>query len=89
MMPDTVGKRIKQLRQARGMSQRELARLAEVSQGLLSLIEKGERRGSGISVEAARKIAFALGVSLDALVGVPQDDSGSESEPAGVVMVGA
>jgi len=88
MEPDVVGKRIKRLRQARGMSQRQLAILAEVPQSLLSQIENGIRRGDKVQLDAARRIAFALGVSLDAMAGIPLDDD-SEHVPASVAMVGA
>ena len=83
MEPDVVGKRIKYLRQRRGMSQRQLATLARVPQSLLSQIENGIRRGDKVQLDAARRIAFVLSVSLDALAGVPVDDE-SEGEPAGV-----
>jgi transcriptional regulator with XRE-family HTH domain len=58
-------------------------------QSQISQIESGVRRGSAIQLEAARSIAFALNVSLDALAGVPTDDTDSEEYPAGVEMVGA
>ena len=82
MKPDVIGERIRRLREARGMSQRQLARAAELPQSLLSQVENGVRPGSGIRVDAARRIAFALGVSLDALVGTPVDEQGSEWLPA-------
>lgn len=88
MEPDVVGRRIKRLRQARGMSQRQLAELAQLPQSLLSQIENGVRKGGGIQLDAARRIAFALKVSLDALAGVPMDDIDSEQEPAGMALVG-
>jgi hypothetical protein len=37
--------------------------------------QNGVRRGSGIQLDAARRIAFALSVSLDALAGVPLDET--------------
>ncbi len=89
MKPDIVGERVKRLRQARGISQRQLAKDAALPQSLLSQIESGTRRGSAIQLDAARRIAFALGVSLDALAGVPTDDTESELMPAGVALVGA
>jgi transcriptional regulator with XRE-family HTH domain len=84
MRPDMVGKRVKRLRQARGMSQRQLSQAAALPQSLLSQIESGVRRGMTIQLEAARAIAFALGVSLDALAGVPTDDKDNELSPAAV-----
>jgi transcriptional regulator with XRE-family HTH domain len=73
MSHDAIGERIRYLRVARGMSQRALALATELPQSLLSQIENGIRPGSGMRVDAARRIAFALGVSLDGLVGTPAD----------------
>jgi transcriptional regulator with XRE-family HTH domain len=87
MEPDVVGKRIKRLRQQRGMSQRQLATLAKVPQSLLSQIENGIRRGDKVQLDAARSIAFALGVSIDALAGVPMDRDDSETLPTNAALV--
>jgi len=46
------------------------------------MVEAGIRKGEGLTVETARKIAWALGVSLDYLCGVP--DEKSETKPAAV-----
>lgn len=72
--PDIVGKRIRDLRKTRGFTQAQLAEMAKLPQSQISQIESGARRGSAIQLEAARSIAFALGVSLDALAGLPTDD---------------
>ena len=82
--PDIVGRRIRQLRRARGLTQAQLAELCELPQSQLSQIESGARRGSTIQLDAARRIAFALGVSLDALAGVPLDDKEVEQLAAAV-----
>jgi XRE family transcriptional regulator, fatty acid utilization regulator len=76
--PDIVGRRIRHLRKARGLTQAQLAELCELPQSQISQIESGVRLGSAIQLRAARRIAFALGVSLDALAGVPMDDQESE-----------
>jgi len=78
MKPDSVGERIKRTREARKMSQRQLALATGLPQSLLSQIENGVRPGSGIRLDAARRIAFALSVSLDALAGIPEDMKDSE-----------
>lgn len=49
-------------RKAREMSQRELARRAQVSQGMISLIEAGKHSPR---VEIAQRIARTLGVATD------------------------
>jgi DNA-binding XRE family transcriptional regulator len=80
--PDSVGKRIKQLRQARGMAQGQLAGATGLPQSLLSQIENGVRRGSHMQIGVASRIACALHVSLDALAGTPWDDIDSEDCPS-------
>jgi transcriptional regulator with XRE-family HTH domain len=89
MKLDIVGKRIKQLRKDRGMTQRQLAQATGLPQSLLSQIEGGKRPGSGIRLDAARKIAFALRISLDALAGIPLDDTDSEIMPTALALVGS
>ena len=87
--PDIVGQRIRTLRKARGLTQAQLAELAGLPQSQISQIESGARRGSTIQLEAARSIAFALKVSLDALAGVPTDDREGEQYPTALALVSA
>jgi transcriptional regulator with XRE-family HTH domain len=79
--PDIVGRRVRQLRLRRGMTQAQLAEATGLPQSQISQIESGARLGSAIQLKAARAIAFALGVSLDALAGVPTDPNESERAP--------
>jgi transcriptional regulator with XRE-family HTH domain len=84
----TLGERIKKLRERRGFaSVRELARVAGVKHVTLSKLERGLQ--IDVTTETAKKIARALGVSLDYLVGMYEDDEQGDFEPAGVVLVGA
>jgi len=69
---ETIGQRLKRLRLARGLSQRELA-APGVSYAYISRIEAGTRQPS---VKALRKLAGKLGVSADFL------ETGSELDPA-------
>jgi len=62
-MTETVGERLRRLRVAQGLSQRELA-APGVSYAYISRIEAGARRPS---VKALRKLAAKLGVSPDYL----------------------
>ena len=55
------GKRIKELRTKAGMTQAELAALANITQAHISLIENDEL---GVTVKTADKLAAALGVRL-------------------------
>jgi transcriptional regulator with XRE-family HTH domain len=62
-----VGVRIGELRRGAGMSQSQLARAAGVSFRSLQNWEQGHRP---VALEAAAKLAQALGVSLDVLAGL-------------------
>ncbi|WP_100811903.1 MULTISPECIES: XRE family transcriptional regulator [unclassified Microbacterium] len=67
--PLTIGRRIRQLRTARGMTLEELAAAVDRVPSQLSMIETGKREAK---LSLLRSIARALGTSLDALL---------ESEP--------
>lgn len=83
----TLGERIKILREKRGWNQRELARMAEVDHAWIYRLETGERHN--ISLDAAKRLARALGVSLDILAGMYEEELRSESEPTAVALVEA
>jgi transcriptional regulator with XRE-family HTH domain len=68
----TFGDRLASKRQEKGWSQRELARQAGVSHTIVADVEKGARRS--ISTDAAKKLARALGVSVDYLIGTFEDE---------------
>ena len=58
----TLGERIREVREARGLSQTSLADAAGISQGYLSQLEQDEREPS---LSIAARIARALDLSLD------------------------
>jgi transcriptional regulator with XRE-family HTH domain len=87
-MPDSVGERIKRLRQLRGLTMRQLADLAQVPQSTLSAVETGARTGSKLTLETGKRLARALGVSLDVIAGVYEDED-NELWPTAAVLVGA
>lgn len=60
-----VGERIKALREARGLSQVQLADLSGLASPTVNRIENGMRAGRG---ETLKKIADALGVSTDVIL---------------------
>ena len=60
-----VGKRIRELRQKKGMLQEELARRAGLSPSALSNFEQGRRR---TSLDWLEKISMSLGVSVSDLI---------------------
>jgi len=55
------GKRIKELRKLKGLSQERLANNAEIDRTYLPSIEKGERN---VSIEVVEKLAIALDVKI-------------------------
>ncbi len=56
-----VGERLKQLRAERGLSQRQLANLSGVTNGLISMIEQGQ---TSPSVASLKKILYAIPMSF-------------------------
>ncbi|HXB28928.1 MAG TPA: helix-turn-helix transcriptional regulator [Puia sp.] len=58
------GKRVKELRQAKGLTQEALAHLVEHDTSYISGIEKGE---SDISIEMIQKISIALQINISGL----------------------
>jgi transcriptional regulator with XRE-family HTH domain len=73
-----MGKRFKQLRQAAGLSQAALARASGVPLKTYLEWEYGRRTPL---LDAAAKVAVALGVSLDQLAGLTQPPP-AEAPPA-------
>lgn len=71
-------------RQEKGWSQRELARQAGVSHTIIADVEKGT--GRAMSIDAARKIARALGVSVDYLIGTFEE--AEDADLAALAVVG-
>lgn len=57
---------IRELRLERGLTQEQLAKMASVSQPVLSQYESGHAKPS---FAAVRRIALALRVSLDSIIG--------------------
>lgn len=58
---EKFGKKIKELRKQKGLSQEKLANLAEIDRTYLPTIEKGERN---VSIEIVEKLATALEVKI-------------------------
>ena len=83
----SLGQRIRTLREQKGWSVRELSRRANVRQATLSEIENGKRRD--MTTETAKRIALALGVGVDFLIGTWEQEEDSEFLPAAVALVGA
>lgn len=62
-----IGDKIKELREGKNISQKELSELVGVSDAMISMYEKNKK---GPSVEVVTKLADALNVSTDYLLDV-------------------
>lgn len=58
---EKIGQRIKELREAQGMSQKELSYSADLDRSYIASVENGQRNISIVNIE---KVANALGVTL-------------------------
>ena len=61
-----LSKNVKKLREAKGLSQEKLARLADVANNTLIKMETGENKNP--TLETLKKVAKALEVSVDDLI---------------------
>jgi transcriptional regulator with XRE-family HTH domain len=73
-MADAIGRRIRRLREQRGLSLRALAKEAGVAVSAIAAVEVGTRSGDRLSAQTCRRLARALGVTIDYLVGVYEND---------------
>lgn len=79
MDTETLGQRLKRLRERAGLTQAQLAAAADVPIGTLRGAEYDRREPL---VSTAYKLALALGISLDELVGtVPAGDATQDAKP--------
>ena len=78
-----LGDRIKQRREELGWSQRELAQQAGVPQPTISDLERGRQKD--VTTTYARRLARALGVSIDYLVGTWEEQD-NETQAAALAM---
>lgn len=62
---ERIGRRVQQLRKARGLSQADLADITEMSVAYISHIETGVKRAS---LESVVRIANALNVTVDQIL---------------------
>jgi transcriptional regulator with XRE-family HTH domain len=83
-MRTTLGRRLKQCRELAGLSQNELSKRADVPRPTISDLESGKQ--VGLTLENARKLARALGVTLDFLAG-PGDEDDEEAPRRRVAVV--
>ena len=74
MKPDSIGKRLRSLREKRGFTLRSLAHKAGVPQSTLSMVETGIRPGAGLRLGTAKRLCWALGVGIGELAGSITED---------------
>jgi transcriptional regulator with XRE-family HTH domain len=67
MAPSALGRRVKRLREAKGVSQRRLAAKTKVTQGLIHQLEAGKVQD--VRSQVVVKLATALGVPVTELLG--------------------
>lgn len=67
--PEPLGVLIRRLRLAAGLSQRDLARRAQVSQAMVSLLESGQR-GRRLTLAVAVRLSGAIGVRPETLAAI-------------------
>lgn len=73
----TIGQRIKQLREARGLTQKDLGEKVGRKQPAIAMLESGQT--SLASLILASDLADALGVQIDDLI--PEKDDQAQAEP--------
>ena len=61
-----ITKNLRKMREAKGLSQEKLARLADVANNTIIKIEAGKNQNP--TLETLKKVAQALGVSVDDLI---------------------
>jgi transcriptional regulator with XRE-family HTH domain len=74
----SVGDRIREIREAKKLTQDQLAEKAAISKGFLSEVENGKRN---VSSEYLLRIANSLGASVDYLLRGAADLSNGNKEP--------
>ncbi|AEE92483.1 Helix-turn-helix domain protein [Tepidanaerobacter acetatoxydans Re1] len=70
-----IGKRIRQLRESLGLSNRQLAIKAGLSQPVMNRIENGNRKAD---IETLEKICYALGITLIDFFSIDEEEMSPE-----------
>jgi transcriptional regulator with XRE-family HTH domain len=77
----TIGQRLRYLRYQRNWTKLKLAETANVPLTTISLVERGLRSGEGLSLATIRRLAQALGISVEDLIALDDVPDG-EGLPA-------
>jgi transcriptional regulator with XRE-family HTH domain len=72
-MVSQLGKRLKAYRELAGLSQNELSKRSGVPRPTITNVESGAQ--DGLTLENARKLARALGISIDLLAGKAEEEA--------------
>jgi XRE family transcriptional regulator, regulator of sulfur utilization len=67
-----LGRNVRQLREARGMTQQQMAKLADLPRATWSNLESG---AANPTLQVLRRVAFGLQVSLEELLAAPRADA--------------
>ena len=79
----SVGSKIKELRNAKGLTQVQFANLFKVSSGTIAMWETDKRQPDG---EKLSKLADFFGVTTDYLLGREEKNSPADQESGGIVI---
>ena len=60
--------KLAELRKARGLSQRKLAAAADISKSKIERLEYGENKIADVSLSLAKRLADALGITMEELL---------------------
>ncbi len=66
MLPGRLGRMIKKLREAKGLTQVQLAERAQIGQGYLAQLESGIKKNPSLAV--LKRLARAVGVPVEQLL---------------------
>ena len=77
---ESIGARLRRIRTMRAWTQVQLAEQSGLLQHTISQIESGAQKGECMQLATAMRLAWALGVSLDALSGMPDIPGVSDAQ---------
>lgn len=69
----TIGERIYTTRMRRSLERKDLAGAAKIPLSTLYYVESGKRDAENLTIATAKRIAAALGVTMDYLCGVYEE----------------
>jgi transcriptional regulator with XRE-family HTH domain len=72
-MVSQLGQRLKAYRELADLSQNELSKRSGVPRPTITNVESGAQ--DGLTLENARKLARALGITIDLLAGKPEEEA--------------